>query len=121
MTKKNLLSEIKKDVTVSGISSDTRDLKKNNIFFAIPGSIDHGHDYIETAIKKKASAIVTAKKYSKKTSIPIYKIKNIREELSSSAYNYYKNNISNLVAVTGTNGKTSVSFFIYYRFNLSFF
>ena len=114
MTKKNLLSEIKKNVTVSGISSDTRELKKNNIFFAIPGNSDDGYDYIDSAIKKQASAIITNKNYSKKNSIPIYKVKKIREELSKFAYNYYTNNISNLIAVTGTNGKTSVSFFIHY-------
>ena len=114
MTKKSLLSEIKKDIKVSGISSDTRNIEKNNIFFAVPGNLDDGHHYIATAIKKKASAIVTNKNYSKKSSIPIYKIKDIREELSRSAYSYYANNISNLVAVTGTNGKTSVSFFIHY-------
>ena len=113
----NILSQIKKDgLKVSGISSDTRSIKKNNIFFAIPGSNVDGIKFVDVAIKKGASAVVISSSQKKilKRKIPIYKVKDIRKSLSESAFAFYKNNIKNKIAITGTNGKTSVLFFLQY-------
>ena len=55
----DILSKARNDSKkVSGISFDTRTLKKNNIFFAIPGSNENGLKYINLAIAKGASAVV---------------------------------------------------------------
>jgi UDP-N-acetylmuramyl pentapeptide synthase len=70
MSIQGILSKVKNDsIKVSGISFDTRTLKKNNIFFAIPGSNDDGLKYVDLAIDKGASAIVvpySSKKFLKK-------------------------------------------------------
>ena len=117
MSKEDILLKAKKDrIKVSGISFDTRTLDKNNIFFAIQGLNDDGFKYINLAINKGASAIVipnTSKKVIKEN-IPVYKVRNIREKLSETSFRFYKNDIKNKIAITGTNGKTSVSFFINY-------
>ena len=117
MSTQDILLKAKNDgIKVSGISFDTRTLKKNNIFFAIPGSNDDGLRYVDLAINRGASAIVvsyTSKKFLKKR-IPVYRVRNIRSCLSNISFKFYKNDIKNKIAVTGTNGKTSVSFFINY-------
>lgn len=113
----DILSKARNDSKkVSGISFDTRTLKKNNIFFAIPGSNEDGLKYINLAIAKGASAVVISSSSRKflKNIVPIYKVRNIRESLSDTSFKFYKNNIKKKIAVTGTNGKTSVSFFINY-------
>ena len=46
----------------SGISFDSTQIKKNNIFFAIRGSKKDGNDFISSAISKVAKIIVTEKK-----------------------------------------------------------
>jgi len=113
----DILSKAKKDnINISGVSFDTRKLAKNNIFFAIQGSKDNGLKYIDEAIRKGASAIIvpyTPRKFIKKN-IPVYKVHKIRTVLSETAFNFYRNNIKYKIAVTGTNGKTSVTFFINY-------
>ena len=117
MSTQDILLKAKNDgIKVSGISFDTRTLKKNNIFFAIPGSNDDGLRYVDLAINRGASAIVvsfTSKKFLKKR-VPVYRVRNIRSCLSNISFRFYKNDIKNKIAVTGTNGKTSVSFFTNY-------
>ena len=60
MANSSLLKKIRKKVDVSGISSDSRYIKKNYVFFAISGYSVDGTHYIDDAIKKNASAIVTS-------------------------------------------------------------
>tara|TARA_B100001059_G_C17305280_1_gene319373 strand:- start:31 stop:246 length:216 start_codon:yes stop_codon:yes gene_type:complete len=55
-----------REVFFSGISFNSSKVKKNNIFFAIKGSSIDGNDYVEDAIKKGASIVITEKKISKK-------------------------------------------------------
>ena len=117
MSTEDILLKAKNEgIKVSGISFDTRTIKKNYIFFAVAGSNDDGLKYVDLAINKGASAIVipyTSKNLIKKE-VPVYKVRNIRSSLSDTSFRFYKNNIKNKIAITGTNGKTSVSFFINY-------
>ena len=46
-----------KDVNISGVSVDTRTIKKNELFFAIKGKNFDGHDYCAKALKKGACAV----------------------------------------------------------------
>ena len=66
MPNHSLLEEIKlKKIKFNGVSSDSRSIKKGNIFFAIPGNEIDGSRFINQAIKKGAAAIVVPS-YSKK-------------------------------------------------------
>ncbi len=114
MVKESLLSKISKRVKVNGISSDTRKIKNNYIFFAVKGYSTDGVKFIDEAINKNASAIVTSNKKIKKKKIPIFYVDDVREALSNVAFDFYHSKINNLIAVTGTNGKTSVSYFIFH-------
>ena len=65
MPNHSLLEEIKsKKIKFNGVSSDSRSIKKGNIFFAIPGNEIDGSRFINQAIKKGAAAIVVPS-YSK--------------------------------------------------------
>jgi len=117
MSSKLLLRIKSKKIAVEGITCDSRDIKNNFIFFAIKGSNVDGNQYIKDAIKKKPSMIITSKKNNYKTSIPIILVKNIRKEYASMAYDFYRHTINRKIAITGTNGKTSVVFFIQFILN----
>ena len=112
LIKKN--SKDKKNVVVSGLSTNSKKVKKNYIFFAIKGNRHNGEKFIKEAISKGASAIVCSNscKYKAKN-IPIIKTKDIRYSLSKIASNFYKLKPKNIIAVTGTNGKTSVADIFY--------
>ena len=109
----DLLSRIRaKQIAVEGICSDSRNIKKNFVFFAIRGAKYDGNKYIDEVLKKKPSAIITSEKKTYKTNIPIITVNDVRKEYASVVYNFYSHKINSKIAVTGTNGKTSVVFFI---------
>ena len=96
----------------SGISSNSASVKKNSIFFAIRGNRFDGNDYIEDAIKKGAKIIFSEKKIKeKKKDITYIKSSNLRKLLSKVSYRILNIKFKKLVAVTGTNGKSSVADF----------
>jgi MurE/MurF fusion protein len=96
----------------SGLSFNSLTCKKNNIFFAINGNKKDGNKFIKHAIKKGAKTIVSNQKFEgiKKDILYIKSVK-IRKLLSETAYSICKNKPKNLVAVTGTNGKSSIANF----------
>lgn len=117
MTNSRLLKKINSDkVKYKDICSDSRKIKKGDIFFAIPGSNADGLKYVNDAVAKGASAIVTPirKKIKISSNIPIYKVKDIRKEISLAAFVVHSETIEKKIAVTGTNGKTSVTYFLNY-------
>jgi murE/murF fusion protein len=79
-----------------------------------------GIKFINKAIKKGAAAIVIEKKniYIKST-IPVLKVSNVRKKLAEICSNFYKKKPMNIIAVTGTNGKTSVADFFYQILSLN--
>lgn len=96
----------------TGIATDSRKVKSGYIFFAIKGNSQNGEDFIESAIKNGAVKIVVEKGFKgKKTpNIEYVEVMDIRDALASTAARFYKNKPENIVAVTGTNGKTTVAF-----------
>ena len=117
MLLKNLIKGIpktKKNIPVHGISSNSKYIKKNYIFFAIRGKKINGENFIKDAIEKGASIIICSKKCSfRHKKILVIKKNNIRNFLSQTAAIYYNLKPKNIIAVTGTNGKTSVADFFY--------
>ena len=98
----------------SGISFDSSKVKKNNIFFAIKGIKFDGNNFIPKAIKKGSKVIISEKKIKEfKNGILFIHTKNIRKLLAEVSYKIYKNKPKNLIAVTGTNGKSSIANFYY--------
>ena len=113
----NLLKSIKKDhikIPIEGISFDSRKVKKKNIFFAIDGNKTSGNKYINQAIKRGASVIISEKKSKNNIlKVPVLIVKDVRKSLSEACSNFYKKKPRNIIAVTGTNGKSSVADFFY--------
>ena len=110
---KNLPKE-KKKIKISGLAINSKKVKKDYIFFAIKGDQFNGEKFINEAINNGASVIICSKKckYSNK-SIFILKTSNIRYLLSEISSKYFKLKPKNIIAITGTNGKTSVADLFY--------
>ncbi len=110
----------KKNFFFSGISFNSKDIKKDNIFFAIKGNNFDGNKFIPTAIKKGSKVIISEKRFTNfQKDILFIHTKNIRKLLAEIAFKIYKNKPNNLIAVTGTNAKSSVSDFYFQLLKLN--
>ena len=104
----------------SGLSFNSLNLKKNNIFFAIKGTKINGNKFIKDAIKKGARTIVSNLNFKGLKNRVLYiKSNNPRKLLSEVASKFYQNKPKNLIAVTGTNGKSSIADFYFQILNLN--
>ena len=104
------------DVNVKSIQFDSRKINVKDLFVAIRGVNVDGHDFINTAIEKGAIAIVHDKELKKIVEGVVYvKVENPSKALAIMASNYYNHPSNNLqlIGVTGTNGKTTVSTLLY--------
>ena len=99
-------------VFVSGICFDSRKIKKNDIFFALEGKQTSGNKFINEAVEKGAAVIVSNKRVKlKNQQIPLIVEPDVRKSLSEACSKFFREKPANIVAVTGTNGKSSVADF----------
>ena len=98
----------------SGISFDSRSLKKNDIFFAIKGNKLDGNNFIKQAIHNGSKIIISEScKQGIFNKVLFLKNKNPRKKLSEFASKLFYKKPKKLIAVTGTNGKSSIAGFYY--------
>ena len=117
----NNLSKEKKKIKITGLATNSKNVAKGNIFFALKGNKFNGEQFVKEAIKKGASVIVSSRNFKseKKRNIIFIKSKNVRSLVSSISARYYKLKPKNIIAVTGTNGKTSVADFFFQILSLN--
>lgn len=106
------------DIEIGGICVDSRTCKAGDLFAAVPGSLVHGGTFIQYALRMGASAILTdaegygiALKDVGDIAIPVVVAEDPRRALAMAAARFYGAQPATMVAVTGTNGKTSVANF----------
>tara|TARA_B100000795_G_scaffold59518_1_gene39631 strand:- start:65 stop:2911 length:2847 start_codon:yes stop_codon:yes gene_type:complete len=113
----NFIKEIElkyKNQYFSGICFNSSKCKKDNIFFAIKGTKADGNKFINHAIQNGAKIIISDQKFEGiKKNILFIKSSNVRKSLSEFAYAIYKDKPNNMIAITGTNGKSSVADFYF--------
>ena len=107
---KELYPEYKgEDVEIQGIKINSKEVKPGDIFVCTLGVTTDRHDFIDEAIKNGASAVVVSRDIQ--LQIPTIKVENTNRELPLLASRFYDHPEKELklLAVTGTNGKTTVA------------
>ncbi len=117
MKKLSDLFDIKSNLQIDVLYDDSRLKVKNGLFFAIKGVTVDGHDYIESAIKNGAVAVVSEKNVD--VNVPVIVVENTNVAYNIALNKFYDNVLDKLkiVSVTGTDGKTTVSEILYQLLN----
>jgi UDP-N-acetylmuramoyl-L-alanyl-D-glutamate--2,6-diaminopimelate ligase len=101
---------------VQGIACDSRKVAVGQLFFALHGVKDDGNQYVQDAIKRGAIAIASASAAPPElpANVTWIRIPDSRKSLALAAANFFGHpaNALQLIAVTGTNGKTTTTFLI---------
>lgn len=96
---------IGENITVKGISTDTRTIKGGELFLALKGPNFDGHAFVETALEKGAVACLVQDKVNAKN---IVLTKDTHQALGLLAKAWRKEFKKTVIAITGSNGKTTV-------------
>ncbi|MEM7465722.1 MAG: UDP-N-acetylmuramoyl-L-alanyl-D-glutamate--2,6-diaminopimelate ligase [Pseudomonadota bacterium] len=115
------------DIQVHGLQLDSRFVQPRDCFVALQGETEHGLKYLHDAISAGARAVLSDKKSNDSENIddqtiPLVFIEDLREKLgliSNRLYDYPSSE-SMIVAITGTNGKTSIASILAVAFKFRF-
>jgi len=99
------------EIEISGVTCDSREVKSGFAFVCISGSKSDGHDYAESAISKGAAVIIAERDLGIENQIVVA---DTHAAYSTMCANWFGNPAKDLklIGVTGTNGKTSVTYML---------
>ncbi|MBP3916189.1 UDP-N-acetylmuramoyl-L-alanyl-D-glutamate--2,6-diaminopimelate ligase [Clostridium sp.] len=103
------------DTEFREIQYDSRKVEKNDIFIAVQGFNVDGNTYIPSAIKNGANVIITDEDIQRiDDEVTLIKVNNTRKVMARIASNFYGNPSEKLkiIGITGTNGKTTTSYYL---------
>lgn len=103
----NIISD--ENPKITSLSMDSREVTAGTLFICIKGYTVDGHDFAKQAEKQGAVAIIAERELP--VSIPVIIVRDSKRTMAKVACHYYNNPTTklNLIGVTGTNGKTTVT------------
>ena len=93
---------------ITGVSINSRTVKKGNVFIAIKGARFDGHDFIRSAIRNGAIVIVVSKRITCSGDIAVIRVQDTTRALGQIAAWHRRQFTIPVIAVTGSTGKTTV-------------
>lgn len=99
------------DIQIAGITSDSREIKNGYAFVCIKGVTDDGHKYAATAAEKGAAVVITENKMGVQNEIIVSDTREIYADMCANWFGKPAESLK-LIGVTGTNGKTSITYIL---------
>ncbi len=102
------------DIEIEGLAYNSKEIRPGYLFIALKGNTLDGHNFVEEAIRKGASAVVMEKIMPIHPSISFIIVPNSRNAMSKLSAKFYRYPFEkiNLTGITGTNGKTTTSYIL---------
>ncbi len=102
------------DIMIENLTHKSYELDKNSMFFAIKGTKINGEDFASEAVKNGAVCVVSQNRLDLPANVSQIVCEDVRRAMSSIAAKFYGavNNKLFIVAVTGTNGKTTSTYML---------
>ncbi|MBR3968185.1 MAG: UDP-N-acetylmuramoyl-L-alanyl-D-glutamate--2,6-diaminopimelate ligase [Clostridia bacterium] len=99
------------DIEIKGITSDSREIKQGFAFVCIKGVTDDGHKYAKNAAAQGAVVVITEQKMNVDNEIVVSDTRETYADMCAKWFNNPSRSLK-LIGVTGTNGKTSITYMI---------
>ena len=96
------------DARFDGVSSDSRSIGRGELFVALRGERFDGHDFLDAAAARGAAAAMVDRDYQGPYPLPVVIVRDTKRALGDLARDWRSRFAPVLVAVTGSNGKTTV-------------
>ena len=99
---------------ITGLSYDSRKVRGGHLFFAVPGARMDGHEFAADALKRGAAAVVVERRTPLPQGATWIRVRSVRRTMGvwSALYFACPSRRMVLVGVTGTNGKTTVTYLL---------
>ena len=101
----------KGNIHISGITSDSREIKEGYAFVCISGVADDGHNYAADAANKGAVAVITEREMGVRNEIVVSDTHEVYADMCANWFGKPADSLK-LIGVTGTNGKTSITYML---------
>lgn len=100
------------DTEITGLCYDSRCVQPGNAFFALSGLVHDGHQFIDDAVRRGASVVFTQRECLSLNGVTEALVGNARQAMALAAQAFYGDPTRDMavVGVTGTNGKTTISY-----------
>ena len=107
-------TEISDELSVTGVSLDSRSVKRGELFLGMPGNRLDGRSYLRQAVSRGARAVLIEKQGNsiQDCEVPFYQVSNLRENIGFIANRFYGSPSEFLcvIGITGTNGKSTCAY-----------
>ena len=102
------------DTEITAITVDSRQVGPGTVFVALKGVNCDGHDYVEAAVGRGCLAVVAESRPSSRVGVPCFQVADTHQALGRMACAFYGCPAvgMKLIALTGTNGKTTTSWML---------
>lgn len=109
---KVLAMTAEESLEISAVRYSSREVQPGDLFVAVPGYVTDGHRYIADAVQRGAAAVLCEREMPENA--PWIRVDSSREALAALGANWYGHPAKDMkiVGVTGTNGKTSVTYLL---------
>ncbi len=114
MLLKNLIPNLNSkigEVEILGITSDSREVKAGFAFVCIAGVTADGHNYAQKAVDMGAVVVITERKIGLPCELVVDDTRALYADMCAAWFGYPSNSLK-LIGVTGTNGKTSITYML---------
>src|SRR5947209_17791851 len=101
-----------RELDVTGLAYDTRQVASGTLFFCVPGFTRDGHDFASEAIARGAAGLAGQRRLA--VGVPEVRLGDVRAAMAPAAAAFYRDPTRELITagVTGTNGKTTTAFLL---------
>jgi len=106
-----LRRDVPADPVITGVTADSRKVAPGSLFVALPGSAADGRAYIPQALSQGAAAVLAPADTDAGLAPVLVTSGDVRRSYAIAARSFYGSQPATCVAITGTNGKTSVAAF----------